>query len=200
MNPNHPQRLLNNTGPRLSRVVWNTNGWQSPSGPVGKSRNAGNHEQRYNFGYEEWSLDTEKVIDGYKYGFLEPMNQHFAAYTNQIFPDIYLYTIHGPTGRRYWAAHLRNVEVLTQAECDWATNEYNQRGWLDEMKRQIHIAANQDDFTEYHNGRIVHLRFKPKESIIFPKPILIKPNHPIYRPHGFDRFQLFKATDMELPQ
>jgi hypothetical protein len=183
-------------GPKLSRVVWNEKGWVFPSGSFGKSTNAGNHEHDYGYGYEEWLLDTNKCIDGYHYGFLQPFNQYFDLYKGNTIADIYLYTIHYPSRKRYWVAHLRDVEILNQSECDFATEEYRKRGWLEEMRQQVETASSRPDFSGHHNGRIVHLRYKPDERNPYSPLIPVNHNHPVYKLH---RFKLYDATGMELP-
>lgn len=190
-------------GPKLVRVVWNTNGWQSPSGSKGKSPHMGNHEHDYGYGYEEWLFDPKKQIDGYQYGFLQPFNQCFSKYTGDIFPDVYLYTIEAGTGRRYWVAHLRDVEVLTLDECKKITKQYDDLGLRQEMLKQIQAVAGQKDFSSHHNGRLAHLRFKhysnPAGSgkpYLKPNLLPINPNHAVYR---LNRFKLYDASEMELP-
>lgn len=189
------KRQRNNTGPKLSRVVWNTNDWQSPSGPACKSPYAGNHEHDFGYGYEEWLLNPNKQWEGYQYGFLQPINQAFHKYTNQLLPDVYLYTINACTKVRYWVAHLRDVEILSVEECRTIDNVYEQQGWKQSMRQQIPQAANQPDFSGYHNERLAHLRFKPINP--YTPLIPIDRNHPVY---GLNRFKLYDATGMALPQ
>ena len=189
-------RKKSNSGPKISRVVWNKNGWQSPSGPACKSPNAGNHEHDFGYGYEEWLLDTGKQWEGYQYGFLQPFNQAFHKYTGQLFPDIYLYTINACTKVRYWVAHLRDVEILTQAECSMIDNVYEKQGWKRTMRQQIRQAANQPNFSNYHNERLAHLQFKPVAPYNNGQLIAIDKKHPVYR---LNRFKLYDATGMDLP-
>lgn len=187
---------LRNDGPKLCRVVWNSKGWQLPSGPDGKSSNAGNHEHDYGYGYEEWILDTNEQIDGFHYGFLQPFNQYFDLYTGNNFSDIYLYTIHFPSKKRYWVAHLRNVEVLSQAECNLTTAKYTQLGWLEEMQQQMEAVTSNKKFSGHHDGRLLNIRYKVADQQLYSKPIPINPDHRIYKLH---RFKLYDATGMELP-
>lgn len=192
MNLHLPIRIPNNTGPKVCRVTWNSNSWQSPSGPLCKSPYLGNHEHDFGYGYEEWLLDPGKHWEGYQYGFLQPFNQHFHLYSNQLFHSIYLYTINHCTKKRYWVAHLRDVEILTQAECATMSQVYQEQGWITEMLQQI----NQDEFTQYHNGRLAHLRFGPVLPYNDGQLIPIHKDHPVYR---LNRFKLYDASGMELP-
>ena len=58
---------------RMARICWNDNGWVFPSGRLGKSKDKKSHEGKYGYGHEEWLMDTSKLINGYNYGFLEPI-------------------------------------------------------------------------------------------------------------------------------
>ncbi len=186
-----------NHGPKLVRVVWNTKAWRLPSGPIGKSPNAGNHEHDHGYGYEEWLFDANKVIDGYQYGFLQPFNEFFHKYTGQLFPDVYLFTIDSNTKRRYFVAHLRDVEVLTTNECQSIMAEYQKRGWRDEMRKQIiGLKPSKNELSSHHNGRLSNIRFKLTEDAPFKPLKLISPNHPVYQ---LNRFKLYNANGMELP-
>lgn len=186
-----------NINPKLVRVVWNTNGWRFPSGPNGKSNNAGNHEHDYGYGYEEWLFDPNKVIDGYQYGFLQPFNQYFHLYAGQIFSDIHLFAINSNNSLRYEVAHLRDVEVLTENECQSIMAEYHQRGWREEMRKQIAgLKLGQNDLSPHHNGRLANVRFKRTDELTSKAIKLIPLTHPVYR---LNRFKLYDADGMELP-
>lgn len=59
---------------KIARICWNIQSWKKPSGPLGKSKDTNSFEVNPGFGHEEWIFDFEKLIDGYKYSFLEPLN------------------------------------------------------------------------------------------------------------------------------
>lgn len=120
---------------RVARLAWNDNGWVRPSGVSGKSISK-SYESRYGYGHEEWLFDTSKIIGGYHYGFLEPINKFRSAYENRVF-DIWLYTIDGRTKKRYWVGEIENVQVIDTAKQKTIVNYYKRRGWLKEMEDQI---------------------------------------------------------------
>jgi len=92
---------------RISRICWNDSNWMKPSGKIGKSKNAESFEYKHGFGNEEWLLDLEKIIDGYHYGFLEPVGKNIDKYGNKIF-DISLYSINSKTHKRWWVGDIKN--------------------------------------------------------------------------------------------
>jgi len=131
---------------KIARITWNTNQWVKPSGLSGKSTNA-SHESEHGFGFEEWLFDGDKVIDGIKYGFLEPIEMHRSKYEGKIF-DLFLYTRNCKTKQSYWVTTLKNVEVLMPEEAEEVLNYYKKKGWYDEMKADLYnlnLDSNQID-------------------------------------------------------
>jgi len=121
---------------KIARITWNTNGWIKPSGLIGKSTNA-SFEYEHGFGHEEWLFDGDKVIDGYKYGFLEPIHKFRSKYEGQIF-DLTLYTRDGESNNNFWVTNLKDVEVLLPEESEKILALYKKEGWYDEMKADLY--------------------------------------------------------------
>jgi len=53
----------------LTRLVWNSDGWQSPSGNA-ISSSASEYYGRFGFGHEEWNFRFEHAINGFVYGMM----------------------------------------------------------------------------------------------------------------------------------
>ena len=121
---------------KIARITWNKNGWVKPSGLRGKSTNA-SFENEHGFGHEEWLFDGDRVIDGYKYGFLEPIHKFRSKYEGQIF-DLTLYTRDAESNKSFWVANLKDVEVIPPEESERALNYYKKEGWYDEMKADLY--------------------------------------------------------------
>ena len=61
----------------LTRLSWNSKGWQVPSGRDNKCKGTGKiqlYECIYGFGWEEWLFHFIEQSDGYCYGFLQCFN------------------------------------------------------------------------------------------------------------------------------
>ena len=146
---------------RIARLCWNDKGWVLPSGKFGKSEHAGSHEAKHGYGHEEWLFDTGKLIDGYHYGFLEPIRKQQDAFANNFY-DVWLYTIDGETKKRYWVGEIKNVEVLDKAEADEIKKEYIRRHWLREMEEQIKASgANPKGFSNWKGVDLFNICFLP---------------------------------------
>ncbi|WP_261926560.1 hypothetical protein, partial [Vibrio aestuarianus] len=90
-------------------ICWNSNGWVTPSGRLGKSNNKDSHESQNGYAHEEWLLDTTKIIDGYHYGYIQAIGKHRDTYLDQVF-DVSLYSINSDTKQRWWLGEIKNLE------------------------------------------------------------------------------------------
>lgn len=166
---------------RIARLCWNDNGWVMPSGHHGKSKHVGSHEAVYGYGHEEWLFDTSKLINGYHYGFLEPIRKQHAAFEGNTY-DVWLYAINGETKERKWVGEIRNIEVLSKEKAEEVKAEYIRRDWLREMEAQIkEWGANSRGFSDWKGVDIFNIRFLPENIELNDPPIEIPKNHPINR-------------------
>jgi|GEM_PF-631034 len=164
---------------RVSRLAYNSNGWIMPSGSYGKSNHKDSHEAKHGYGHEEWLFDTSKLINGYHYGFLEPIRKQQDAYKEKIF-HVWLYTIDGISKKRYWVGEIENIEVLTQDSAEEIKSIYQKNGWLKEMEEQIVASGvNNHGFSDWQGVDLFNVRYKP-ENLKANDPYFELPiNHPI---------------------
>lgn len=121
---------------KITRLTYNDRGWVEPSGWEGKSRVAGLHEADHGFGHEEWLFDFEKLIHGYKYGFIEGFrtknNKHGgSAYNLQLF------TIDGGEKIKYWVGKINNCYVLEKDEQLEIQQLFIRNGWIKQQEDQL---------------------------------------------------------------
>ncbi|MCC6817227.1 MAG: hypothetical protein IT267_12500 [Saprospiraceae bacterium] len=161
---------------RITRVCWNTNGWTEPSGRLGKAT-TDSHEKKYGFGHEEWLLNTSRVINGYQYGFLEPIRKFQKKYEGNIF-NLLLFTRNSIEGINYWVGQLNEVEVLNVEQAKKALVVFKTRGVLENMRSQLSALSLDGNklINEYLKERdIVNVRFKVSEiQNIFEEPIPVQ--------------------------
>ncbi|WP_028980291.1 hypothetical protein [Sporocytophaga myxococcoides] len=155
---------------KLARITWNSNGWIKPSGREGKSINQ-SHENYYGYGHEEWLFDKTKLIDGYHYGFLEPVFKYYSKYEGRIL-DISLFTIDGSKKQRFWVGTLENVEVITKEESERAFEIYKANGWFNEMIQQIKAVGGDEkgllSWVDERPWALFNVRFSCKEIDCLP--------------------------------
>lgn len=171
---------------KIARVVWNENGWVTPSGRQGKSEDSSSFEHNNGFGHEEWLLDTSRVIDGYKYGFLEPINKHVNTYAGQKY-DFTLYTINSLTNKRYWLGTLKRVVVLHEDESKKVLEDYKKKGWYSDMKDDLfNLGLNGkqlDDWVEGGANKLFNVKIDVNEIYKLPPALLpIESNDEIPNP------------------
>lgn len=123
---------------KITRICWNTENWERPSGPEGKSKAEGSFEQIYHFGHEEWLFDKRMILsDGYLYGDLQAL-RHPECHKGKVY-DIHLFAINSDTQDRLYVGCLRNAEVLTDEQRDDVAKEcenlYLKRQMDQDLKR-----------------------------------------------------------------
>ena len=159
---------------RIARICWNENNWSFPSGRHGKSPQPNSHERLQGYGLEEWLFDIEKVIDGYHYVFLQPIQKGRKSYLNKHF-DINLYSRNSETGESYWIGYIKNLEVISKEDANKIYTEYNKRKWLQEMTYQIKsVDGNVENFNGLNPDEIFNARFNPKDALLFNSKIKIE--------------------------
>jgi hypothetical protein len=127
---------------KIARICWNDHRWQRPSGKAGKTRNKGAFEYINGFGHEEWLFDTAKVINGYHYGFIQAVAAARDRYEGKAF-HLSLYSIDDRSKQRWWLGTIRNASVVSEVESTRIYDEYEKRGWLEQMRTQM-VATGAD--------------------------------------------------------
>ncbi|WP_207535718.1 hypothetical protein [Desertivirga arenae] len=164
---------------RVARLTWNDKGYVLPSGGAGKSTDKDSHEYRFGYGHEEWLFDVSKLIDGYHYGFLQPVRQYQEAYTGGIY-SVMLYTINKETKLRYWVGDIERVEVIDEQEALRIRGIYKDRGWLNEMEEQIlESGGSKMDFANYPGIDLFNVRFRPKDINVTDPYLELPSDHPL---------------------
>jgi hypothetical protein len=163
---------------RIARLTYNQNRWVFPSGPEGKSRAKMSYETTYGYGHEEWLLDLSKLIDGYHYGFLEPINKSRVKYQWKEF-DIYLFTVNSTTNEKLWVGKINNLEVIDEETSDRVKKIYERQGWYQEMKNDLKdLELDESRMDKWPGIHLFNIRFEPADFERFPDNTLIAPDDP----------------------
>lgn len=171
---------------RIARICWNSLEWKRPSGRIGKSKSKGSYEKISGWGHEEWLLDETKLVDGYHYAFLEQLNGK-DCYEGKEY-DIHLFTI-TPDNTWVYIGLIKDVVVLNDEEIKQVVLQYQKRGWLKEMKKDIINAGG--DTTDFNPYLLFNMKFKLSNAKINYS------NKPILKPHSIGhRYNLmYKRED-----
>jgi hypothetical protein len=152
----------NNVEARIARICWNTNGWRKPSGRTGKAISP-SHEEEHGFGLEEWLFDPRKTMNGYQYGFLEPIRKYQTKYVGRIF-NVRLFTIDANSRKWYWVGELKNVSVLNRKEASQIVDTIKLRGVFEAMRQELEdVGLTRESLTIWVDETdIINIRFKPE--------------------------------------
>lgn len=148
----------------LARLCWNSNNWTRPSGDADEQEDT--YSSRVGFGHEEWLFNFEWVLDGWKYGFLQPVNRSLEKVQGRVL-DIRLYTIR-PDSAWFYVGHIPRCEVLTEDQAEGFGKQFKRNGWLKEMIRHVeHVGGNaRRTLYEEWTGS-VNVRFRPSDAELY---------------------------------
>ena len=142
---------------KISRICYNDQGWLFPSGRKDKAVNKFSFEQINGFGYEEWLLDYSKLIDGYHYAFLQPLNGYHHA--GKIY-DIHLFFYTKSFGKVYVGC-IKNAECIDDSEAKRALSIYKEKKWYDEMLTSIRNVGGDPNLLKSEKHNIFNIKFRP---------------------------------------
>lgn len=155
---------------KLSKICWNSENWKFPSGSHGKSVSADSYETNTGYGHEEWLLDKSKLIDGYHYAFLQPLNIKTDKHINEIY-NISLFTINN-LNKQYYVGEIKNVECIDVNESIRVFNIYKENGWIEKMRNNLErVGANYQEFVKTPSEIFFNIRFK-FSNLIQPEELL----------------------------
>ncbi|MCF6149902.1 MAG: hypothetical protein E3K37_14710 [Candidatus Kuenenia sp.] len=153
---------------KISKICWNSEGWKFPPGSKGKSAAAKSFEAEYGYGHEEWVFDKTRMIEGYHYAFLRPLNLKSDKHVGKIY-NLFLYTI--TNSIKYFVGQIKNAECISKKESRDIFAIYKQKKWLNEMVKEIERAgANPKTFMETSPEIFFNVKFK-FENVIRPEEV-----------------------------
>ncbi|MGM0587280.1 MAG: hypothetical protein ACQETE_02590 [Bacteroidota bacterium] len=149
----------------FTRLCWNNNGWQEPSGPKGKSNHPSTFEGMTGLGFEEWLFSDQLKYGGYQYGFLQGVK---VGSIDEPF-DVDLFTIEETKegSQAYYVATISNVERIDgiKAKEIVAASEFNAE--IEESVGNVDQRG-KDSINSLEFDSFINVRFK-MENVIFPE-------------------------------
>ena len=184
---------------KFCRICWNTAGWRIPTGE--RTERGNSYVATYGFGHEEWLFNYEWMIDGFRYGFLQPIGKHFTTYSGDQC-SIALYTL-TPDKHTLLVGILRNVYIPQLNELHGILETYRARGWIDQMRHHVrNVDADIGDLGNPNPQAIANIKFRPEDVTIFDPRLRVIGDHKIVRNlryHPFDWIDNFPTTEIQPP-
>lgn len=149
---------------KVARICWNTNRWIKPSGKDGKGTYGG-YEAEHGYGHEEWLFNTDFEIDGYVYGFIEPIRKVWGNYIGKTL-TIDFATREKKSGEAYYVGRLNEVEVISKEEERRIIKLYKDNGWYDQLINDLTtLGLNANALSTWGNKEgLFNIRYR-KEQI-----------------------------------
>ena len=187
---------------KFTRICWNTEDWRFPTGNAATLETSGTYAATHGFGHEEWLFNFEWIIDGYRYGYLQPISKYYGRYSGGHC-SILLYTF--TREREYLLiGRIDNSYVPYVDELNRVLEISAENGWIQEMISDVErIGGNSAELDNPEATAISNIRFRPEDVQIFdPRPRVVG-NHVIAnqrRYHPFDWVDNYPETEIQPPR
>lgn len=162
---------------KISKICWNSNFWQFPSGSIGKSKDRESYEYKNGFGHEEWLGNKIRKIDNMIYGYLQAIGKYrdeYGTYIGEKF-NISLYSRDETIGKNFVVGKITNAEVITYEDSIQIHDIYKNRGWLSEMVKEVENAKGKANMLYVTKPKdFFNIKYKTSDIKIFDTPIKIK--------------------------
>jgi hypothetical protein len=149
-----------------ARICWNKNGWTKPSGSAGDGPKT--FFGKYGFGMEEWLFDPSAQIDGWQYGFLQPVNKGYQGRIGDLLA-LRLYAIPGGGVNRYREEfQLSRCEVLTPSQAHRIHDAFRKSGRIQRMVDEVRaVRGNPEPLIKgsSHFENVINVRFRPGDGM-----------------------------------
>jgi len=176
---------------RLARICFNSAGWRQPTGEACKLE-SGSYVHRNGFGHEEWLFRSEWLIAGWRYSFIQGVNDSYAVLVHAQQPfDLTLYT-KLPNKKHRYVALIRDVECIDDRQAKEALEEFKRRGWFKEMCNEIeNVSANLSMLgSQVFAYNILNIRYRLDNVKHFPATAIAQNGDPINR---LPRYKLYNS-------
>lgn len=160
------------------RICWNTEGWTFPTGEAAQSE-TGTYVSSNGFGHEEWLFNFEWIINGWKYGRLQPVARSLEKLADESI-DLCLYTL-SPRDGAMTVGSIDGVRVLDEEEAEFALSEFRNRGWLDDMATDLkEIDVNPSIIRDSKVLDIFNVAFDPQKVKLLDPVRVLQAGDPLY--------------------
>lgn len=172
---------------KLCRICWNTAGWRRPTGEAVELETGDSYVAQNGYGHEEWLFNYEWMINGYRYGFVQPIGKFHAKYAGDT-TSLCLYTV-TPDKDRLVVGVIREVYIPTLPETKDIFREFKKRGWIKQMEKDcLALGVGPFNADGLNEGGVINIRFRPEDVELFDPMLVADPTHTISRNSRYHPF------------
>ena len=143
-----------------ARLCWNDTGWTKPSGIAKDGPNT--FFGQFGFGMEEWLFDSSAAVDGWQYGFLQPVNYGYKKHVGDLL-SVRLYSIPGGGRPRREEFEIAKCEVLTPTHAARIHDQFSRAGRITRMIAEVRAVKGDPSPLQTVNPffeKITNVRFR----------------------------------------
>jgi hypothetical protein len=152
----------------------------------------------HGYGNEEWLFRPEHMIDGWRYGFLQPaLKAQKSLYGKAL--SVVLYTIDTDDQRKY-VGRIDNLVVLDEEDAKQARAEFHRKGWLEAMRSDLAELGLSMAFVGPRTAdrEIVNCRYQPTQVHMLPEAV-VAPSGDVTNKRGKNRYRFYVLDKTPTP-
>lgn len=181
----------------VTRLAYNSHHWRKPA-TAGEVQEAGDTYRNENgFGHEDWLFRDEWQFDGWRYAFVQGVNNSRAKLLREgkLF-NLRLFTMPAPSDRRA-VAEIRDVECLDDRAAEAAVAAYEKLGWLNTMRAEVAAAGGRPEALDETGPapHILNLRYRLDNLSMLDAETPLPPDDPVHRLKRYGLYGTAGAMD-----
>ena len=180
----------------LARVCWNDRKWSEPAGVAAAAERANrSYVAKHRFGIEEWLFNMSRCVEGWHYGFLKPVQGSRVGQERGKAISVRLWS-KSPDRTRWYIGEIRRCEVVTGEQSVRIAKDYERRGWLEEMDKelaQLRVSPQERKLvtSEQFFSDLFNVRFRPADAELYDRFRPVPRTHKVAK---LGRYNLVEAT------
>ena len=166
----------------IARISYNRSHWRRPTRDAQYHEKVGTFNNDNGFGLEDWLFRNEWMISGWRYAFLQGVNDSYNRLIKENEPfDVTLFTLDQPIVRRLYIATIRDVECLQPDQANEAKAIFQKKGWLDIMREEVQRCGARTEGLDkdLRAKHLLNIRFRLPNITFYPPETVIQPDDPV---------------------
>lgn len=181
----------------VTRLAYNSHHWRKPATAAEVRESGDTYRNENGFGHEDWLFRDEWQIDGWRYAFVQGVNNSRAKLLREGKPfNLRLFTMLASSDRRA-VAEIRDVECLDARAAEAAVAAYEKLGWLNAMRAEVAAAGGRPEALEETGPapHILNLRYRLENLSMLDAETPLPPDDPVHRLKRYGLYGTAGAMD-----